>query len=81
MKEGFLLDRVALHASNVAPRNAEPTAFVVPDFADTAGAGWNRALMAARVAAHTIPVDWLDELRCCVARPNAEDVFERSHPW
>ena len=51
VKERLLLDRIALHAADVAPRHAQPAALVEAHLADADRALRQRAAVAARVAA------------------------------
>ena len=51
MKEGLLLDRIALHAADVAPRHVQRAAVVEAHVADAQRAVGNRALVPARIAA------------------------------
>ena len=51
VEERLLLDRVALHAADVAPGHAQPAAVVEAHLADADRAVRQRAAMAARVAA------------------------------
>src|SRR5262245_36725751 len=50
MKEGLLLDRVALHAGDVSPGHAQHAVVVEAHLADAHGARGNRAIVAAGVA-------------------------------
>ena len=62
MEERLLLDRIALHAANVAVRHAEPPAVVEADLADADGTVWQRAAVSARGAAQPSVGERFDEL-------------------
>jgi hypothetical protein len=51
VEERLLLDRIALHAADVAPRHAQASILVEADFTDADRAFRQRTLMAARVTA------------------------------
>ena len=51
MEERLFLDRIALDAADVSPRNAKTSGFVEPHLADADGAVGQRTAVAARVAA------------------------------
>ena len=51
VEERLLLDRIALHAADVAPRHAQPSALVEANLADADRAFGQRAAVPARVAA------------------------------
>jgi hypothetical protein len=51
VKERLFLDRIALDAGDVSPRDAQHPLIVVADFADADGAGWYRAIVSAGVTA------------------------------
>jgi hypothetical protein len=53
MKERLLFDRIALHAADVSPRNAQRSAFVEADLAHPDSAVRQGTAVAARVAAQT----------------------------
>src|SRR5262245_54870375 len=54
VEERLLLDRVALHAGDVAERHLELPAFVEPHLADAAQAVTDEAAVAARQAADAV---------------------------
>src|SRR2546428_4405357 len=49
VKERLLLDRIALHAADVAPRHHEASVVVESHFADADRPRWQRTAMAARI--------------------------------
>ena len=51
VEERLLLDRIALHAADVAPRHQQPAALVEAHLADADRALGQRTAVAARVAA------------------------------
>src|SRR5689334_24810026 len=50
MEERLLLDRIALHAADIAPWHSQPTAIVETHFTHAHRALRNRALVSTRVA-------------------------------
>src|SRR3954467_8248582 len=79
VKEGLLLDRIALDATHVTPRHPQMAAAIDADFADADGALWNRAFVPARVTADAIPRDRFDEFRRRLCRSRFKDIGERGH--
>ena len=79
VEERLLLDRVALHAADVAPRDVELAVADVPHLADAQGPFGNRALVAAGVAAQPPVVDALDQLRRRLVRALRQHVLEGRH--
>ena len=77
VKEGLLLDRIALHSADVAPRHVKSTALVVTDFADARLAIGNRATVTAGIAAHPVSVQLLVEL--ALTNVLVDDVAKRGH--
>jgi hypothetical protein len=61
MKEGLLLDGIALHASGVAPRNINRAGAVETDLADSRLTLRNRATMSTRVTANAIVPEILNK--------------------
>jgi hypothetical protein len=59
--KGFLLDGIALKPTDVAPGNVEGAAPVVANLANSGPAVGNRAVVAAGIAAHPVPVELLVE--------------------
>ena len=51
VKEGLLLDRIALHAADITPWHEKPTALVEPDLADANRAVGQGTAVAAGIAA------------------------------
>src|SRR4029077_13925907 len=62
MEEGLLLDRIALHAADIAPRDVEGSATVVTDLTYTGLPVGDRATMSACVATNTVAIQLLVEL-------------------
>jgi hypothetical protein len=62
MKERLFLNRIALHAADVAPRHEEAAASVEANFANAHRPVGDGTLVPAGVAAQSIAVEWLDEL-------------------
>ena len=79
VEERLLLDRVALHAADVAPRHVKSSAAIEPHLADAHGAVGDRALVAARVAADPALRDRLDELGRGLGRSSLQQFSERRH--
>jgi hypothetical protein len=79
VEERLLLDGIALHAADVAPRHHEPAALVEAHLAHAHRAVGNRALVAAAKAANAAFVDLLDEFRRGFARADGQDVLESRH--
>ena len=75
VEERLLLDRIALHAADVAPRDVQRAAAVESDFADAMCAVGQRTRVPAGDAADAPVVERLDEL----AGPNGrlEHVLQR----
>ena len=59
MEKGLLLDRIALHSSDVSPRNVELSAAVKADFADSNLSISDGAAMPTSEAADPIPFNFL----------------------
>src|SRR6266498_6124999 len=62
MKKRLLLDGIALHPTNIAPRNIQLATLVVADFADSRLAFCNGTAMSAGEAANAISLDLLVQL-------------------
>ncbi len=62
MKKRLLLDGIALHPTNIAPRNIKLATLVVADFADSRLAFCNWTAMSAGEAANAISLDLLVQL-------------------
>ena len=62
VEERLLLDRIALHAADVAPRHVQPPAAIEADLAHAHRALGDRTLVPAGVAADASALDRLDEL-------------------
>src|SRR6266568_6002540 len=62
VKKRFLLDGIALHAANIAPRNIKLATLVVANFADSRLAFCNWTAMSAGEAANAISLDLLVQL-------------------
>src|SRR5438270_14070946 len=62
VKEGLLLDRVALHAAYVSPRHVQCPGLVVADFTHPRLALWNRTAVSAGVTTHAPAVNLLVEV-------------------
>ena len=75
MEERLLLDRIALHAADVAPRDVQRAAAVESDLADARGAVGQRTGVPAGDASDAAVVERLDEF----AGPNGrlEHVLQR----
>src|SRR6185295_1837623 len=84
VKERFLLDRIALHAANVAPRHAETAILDEAHLAHAVRAFGNRTAMSAREAAQARlaragilrVIERLDQLGRRVMRVSREDVLQ-----
>src|SRR6266542_6447478 len=76
VEERLLLDRIALDAADVSPRNAQVSAAIEPHLAHADGPVGDRALVPARVAADALFRDVLDELWRSVSRACLENIRE-----
>ena len=86
MEEGLLFNRIALDAADVSPGDAQLAAAIEPYLADPNRAVRDRALVAARIAAHPVLRDFLDKFRRGLCRSRLENIRERRHrsilrPW
>ena len=91
MKEGLLLDPLALRIDDVTPRNVEPAIAVETHLADSGMAGGNRASMSTGGATHPIAVDRLpqvaysnilvQELSKCFHSRTTLEGGNRGKPW
>ena len=77
VEEGFLLDRIALHAPRISPRHHQASALVEAHLAHADGVRWNLAVVAARIAVHPLMVETV--IQIAFARARGEDVFQRFH--
>ena len=76
VEERLLLDRIALHAADVAPRHAQRAAVVEPHLAHAHRAVGDRALMTAGMTAQTIALERLDELGRRFVRALGEQLLQ-----
>ena len=79
MKERFLLDRIALHAADIAVWNVQHAAAVEADLADAGGAVGDGARVTARMAAQPATIDRFDELRRSLDCSGFEQLTESGH--
>jgi len=79
VEEGLLLDRIALDATDVSPRNIKFAAAVIADLAYTSLAFGDGAGMSAGVAAEAIAVEGLDQFRSSLTDVTVQNVFEGWH--
>ena len=79
MEERLLLDRIALHAADVAVRHLQYAATIEADLADAGGAVRNGTRVTARMAAQPAAIDRLDELRRSLDRPHRQNFGEGGH--
>jgi hypothetical protein len=56
MEEGFFLDGIALHSTDVSPRHVESSSLVIAHFTNTGLPFGNWAAMPAGKAAHPIAI-------------------------
>jgi hypothetical protein len=77
MKERFLLDRIALHTTHVAPRHIESAAPVVANLANARLAVRDWTAMAASKAAHPAAVELFIKLALTNVFP--EDFSQGRH--
>jgi len=62
VEEGLFLDRIALYAAHVPPRDVESSAPVVTDFANAGLAVGDRATVSACVTTNTVAIEFLVEV-------------------
>ena len=79
MEERLLLNRIALHSANVAPRNIKSPATVVANFANAGLSVGYRATVSAGITAHTIAIKLFNEVGVGLSNTRIEDVAERGH--
>src|SRR5271165_5022617 len=79
MEERLLLDRIALHAAHITPRDIESAAAVISNFANSGLAVGNRTAMAAGVTANAIAVKLLVKLACAFANVLVYDIAQSGH--
>jgi len=79
MEEGFLFDRIALDAADVAPRHVQPSALDEPYLAHARRPFGDRTLVAAGVAAKATVRDALDEIRRGLSGTLGQDFCQRRH--
>jgi predicted CoA-binding protein len=79
VEERFLLDRIALHAADIAPGHVQPPVADEPDLADTGRSFRDRTGMAARMTAEAILRQGLDQLGCRIRRSNLEHFGQGGH--
>ena len=77
VEEGFLLDRIALHASGISPRNIELAGAIKAHLAHTSLAFGNRATMTAGETADAIIPEILNQGWIGFAYSLVEDVAQR----
>jgi hypothetical protein len=81
VEEGFLLNRIALRASDVSPGHVERSTAVIADLADTSLSLWNRAAVSAGVAAEPIVFQLVVKARLGFSNLLIEDGAECSHDY
>ena len=81
VEERLLLDRIALHAADVAIRHVQHAAAIEAHLADAGGAVGNGTRVAARMTAQPAAVDRLDQLRRGLDRPGLEHLSESGHEF
>ena len=79
MKEGLLLDWIALGSRGVSPWNIQRPTAVVANFADSGLAFGNGAAMSASEAAHTVVLEFFVEKRIGFTNSLVQNTAERAH--
>ena len=79
VKKRLLLDRIALHAADIAPRDVQPSALVEANFAHAHRAVGDRTLMAAGMTAESPAGQRFDELGRRLAGAGRQDMLKSGH--
>jgi hypothetical protein len=81
MEKRLLLDRIALHSADIAPRNVESPAAVEANFADARLSVGNRAAVSAGVTAYAVTIELLDQVGVGFSNALIQNVAEGRHAY